>query len=155
MQIATRIKLARLEHLLSLEELAVKTGLSESLLASFENGREIPSLEMFDSLARAMGVPVKSLFYSDLDATLTPWLTPRPTLLQLVHARPRSASDVLASLFNPRRITAATHKLLSSVTHCDCGLKGKTHLPTLPPSNPQAPPADNSREDKEGPDPKA
>jgi transcriptional regulator with XRE-family HTH domain len=84
MQIAARIRQVRLEHSLSLEDLAAKAGLSMSLLASFEDGQEVPSLETFDKLAEAVDVSVQRLFYASSDTELTPWLTPRPTLQELI-----------------------------------------------------------------------
>jgi transcriptional regulator with XRE-family HTH domain len=93
MQIAARIQKVRLEHSRSLEDLAAKVGLSTSLLASFEQGEDVPSLETFDSLAKAMGVPVKDLFYGNLDSNLTPYLTPRLTLQQFIDEYYRPAPD--------------------------------------------------------------
>jgi transcriptional regulator with XRE-family HTH domain len=91
MPIASRIHHVRLERLLSLEDLAAKAGLSPNLLASFENGQEVPALEMFDRLADAMGVPVERFFYDNKDSNLTPWLTPRVTWQELVDVpQPRS-----------------------------------------------------------------
>jgi transcriptional regulator with XRE-family HTH domain len=87
MQIAARIRQVRLEHFLSLEELAAKAGLSRNRLASIENGQDIPEMQTFDSLAEALGVPLQSLFYGKSDLNLTPWLTPRPTLQQLTDER--------------------------------------------------------------------
>jgi transcriptional regulator with XRE-family HTH domain len=93
MQIAARIRQVRIEHLLSLEDLAVKAGLSQSLLSNFENGQEIPSLEMFDRLAKAVGVSVRGLFCSDLNSPLTPRLVPRLTLQELIGKSRPSAPD--------------------------------------------------------------
>ncbi|HXW13028.1 MAG TPA: helix-turn-helix transcriptional regulator [Terriglobia bacterium] len=87
MPFASRIHRLRRERLLSLEELAARAGLSPSLLASFENGQEVPALEMFDRLADAMDVPVERFFYDNTDSNLTPWLTPRVTWQELVGAR--------------------------------------------------------------------
>jgi len=86
MPFASRIHRLRRERLLSLEELAARAGLSPSLLASFENGQEVPALEMFDRLADAMDVPVERFFYDNTDSNLTPWLTPRVTWQELVGA---------------------------------------------------------------------
>ena len=93
MQIAGRIRQVRTEHLLSLEDLAVKAGLSQSLLSDFENGHDIPSLEMLDRLAKAVGVSVRGLFCRGTGPPLTPWLTPRLTLQQLMGESCRSAPD--------------------------------------------------------------
>jgi transcriptional regulator with XRE-family HTH domain len=93
MRIAARIRQVRIEHLLSLEDLAVRAGLSESLLSDFENGQEIPSLEMFDRLAKAVGVSVRGLFCSDQDSPLTPRLTPRLSLRELIGESCCSAPD--------------------------------------------------------------
>ena len=86
MPFASRIHRLRRERLLSLEELAARAGLSPSLLASFENGQEVPALEMFDRLADAMDVPVERFFYDNTDSNLTPCLTPRVTWQELVGA---------------------------------------------------------------------
>jgi transcriptional regulator with XRE-family HTH domain len=59
-------------------------GVPISLLARFENGQEIPQLATFDRLAEAVGVPLKDLFYGNMDSILTPWLMPRLTLQQLI-----------------------------------------------------------------------
>jgi transcriptional regulator with XRE-family HTH domain len=84
MQIAARIRQVRLEHILLLEDLAARAGMSTSLLANFENGEAVPSLEMLDRLAEALGVPLKDLFCDDVNSILTPRLTPRLTLQQLI-----------------------------------------------------------------------
>ena len=84
MQIASRIRRLRLEQFLSLETLAAKAGFSPSLLARFENGQEVPQLEVFDRLAEALAVPLQGLFYGGTDSILTPYLTPRPSLQQLI-----------------------------------------------------------------------
>jgi transcriptional regulator with XRE-family HTH domain len=89
MSIASRVNQVRLEHLISVEDLAVKVGISPSLLASFENGQEVPALEVFDRLADVMGVPVERFFYDHKDSNLTPWLTPRVTWQELVDAPQR------------------------------------------------------------------
>jgi transcriptional regulator with XRE-family HTH domain len=102
MQIAARIRQVRLEHSLSLEDLAAKAGLTMGLLASFEKGQGVPSLETFDSLAKAVDVPVRSLFYGNRDSTLTPWLTPRLTLQELIDEPCRSASNPAASQTKPQ-----------------------------------------------------
>lgn len=83
MQIAVRIRQVRIEHFLTVEELAAEAGLSGSVLASFENGQDVPEMETVERLAKALGVPVQNLFYGKLDLNLTPWLTSRFTLQQL------------------------------------------------------------------------
>jgi transcriptional regulator with XRE-family HTH domain len=135
MRIATRIRQVRLEHKFSLEELARKAQMAPSLLSSFENGQEIPSLEMVDRLAAAMDVPVVGLFYDDLKSALTPWLTPRLTLQQLANEPFRSISAEMASLLKLRKLRAATRELLSFVTIASRRLMGKTPHPPFPSTN--------------------
>jgi transcriptional regulator with XRE-family HTH domain len=94
MQIAARIRQVRLEQSRSLEDLAAKAGLSANLLASFEQGQGVPSLEIFDRLANAMDVPLKDLFCDNQDSISTPWLTPRPTLQQLIDEYYNPALDL-------------------------------------------------------------
>ena len=76
--------MVRRQHSLSLEDLAAKAGLSKSLLASFEQGQDVPSIETFARLAEAVGVSLQDLFYDKVDSNLTPRLTPRLTLQQLI-----------------------------------------------------------------------
>jgi len=84
MQITARIRKVRHEHSLSLEDLSAQAGVSTGLLDHFEQGRDVPSLEIFDRLAKALGVPLKDLFYDHLDTNLTPRLTPRLSMQQLI-----------------------------------------------------------------------
>lgn len=102
MQIAGRSRQLRLEHSLSLEALAAKAGVSSSLLARFENGQEVPTLETLDKLAEALGVPLSGLFYGNTDSNLTPWLTPRPTLQELIEESIFLAPDPAASPSPPQ-----------------------------------------------------
>jgi transcriptional regulator with XRE-family HTH domain len=134
MQIATRMRQVRLERSLSLEELSRRTGLSVSLLDRFENGQDIPSLEMFDDLARAEGVPVESLFYGDPDSKLTPWLSERLSLQQLAEGWRHTMPTLKALLPASRRLRAATKGLLSHVKRSGRGRIDKSpHFPVPPP----------------------
>ena len=90
-------------------------GVSMNRLANFESGREIPELEILDSLAGAMRVPVVRFFYDELDAVLTPQLTPRLTLQELVDEPPRSTAATMAALFSRQMIRVAAQKLLATV----------------------------------------
>lgn len=102
MQIAARCRQVRLEHSLSLEALAAKAGVSSNLLARFENGQEVPTLETLDKLAEALGVPLSCLFYDNTDSNLTPRLTPRPTLQELIEESIFAAPDPAASPSPPQ-----------------------------------------------------
>ena len=127
-----RIRQVRFEHLLSLEELAPQARMSATLLANIENGQEIPSLEMIDSLAAAMGVRVASLFYDDSGATLTPWLTARLTLQQLAEEPFHSQSSQSASLLTFKGLRAASAELFSFITTDSRHLMGKPPPPRFP-----------------------
>jgi transcriptional regulator with XRE-family HTH domain len=149
MPIAARIRQVRIENLLTREELARKAGLSRSLLASFENGLAVPTLEMFDSLAEAMGVPLARLFYGEREATMTPRLTPRLTLQQLAGEPSRPASAGIAGLLAPRMLRAAIRKLRCMVTLKDGSLGEEKPHPTLNSTGPHAETRDNSRDHAE------
>src|SRR5208282_3398586 len=83
MRMAARIKRIRLERSVSLEYLEAKVGLAKGLMARLEKGREVPTLEMLDSLADALDVPVRRFFYDDGELKLTPRLAPRLALKEL------------------------------------------------------------------------
>lgn len=57
-----RLKFARLEAGLRQYELAQLCKLPEPLLSKFETGRQIPSLEIQERIAAALGVPRYELF---------------------------------------------------------------------------------------------
>jgi len=61
-QFAKRLKTLRVEKQLTQEELAKMTGLSTSFISSLERGVDAPSFESLESIAKALGVPVKDLF---------------------------------------------------------------------------------------------
>ena len=129
MQLASRIRQFRFEHLLSLEELAPQAGMSANLLAKIEDGQEIPSLETIDSLAAALGVRVANLFYDDLGPASTPWLTARPTLQQLAEVPFHPRSSRSASLLTFKGIRAVSADLFSFITTDRRHLLGKTPPP--------------------------
>jgi transcriptional regulator with XRE-family HTH domain len=61
------MKHTRLLKGLTLKQLAVAAGCSESLLSKIENGRANPSLKMIHRVASALGMPVAGLFLQDTD----------------------------------------------------------------------------------------
>jgi transcriptional regulator with XRE-family HTH domain len=135
MRLAARIKQVRFQHLLSLEELAHRARISPTLLAKIESGHEIPSSEMVESLAAAMGVRIASLFYDDLSPTLTPWLTARPTLQQLAEERFDAQSSESASRLTFKGLRAASAVIFSLMT-MDCTQLRRRHpAPRLPSIN--------------------
>ncbi|HMD96157.1 MAG TPA: helix-turn-helix transcriptional regulator [Terriglobia bacterium] len=72
MRMGTRIERIRLERSLSREYLDAKPGLAKGLMARLEKGHEVPTLEMLDTLADALDVPVHRFFYDDGEVELTP-----------------------------------------------------------------------------------
>ena len=115
MQIAARLRQVRLQHSLSLEELATRTGLSASMLASFENGQGVPSRETIDKLAKTLGVPVQLLFYGDADPPSTRYLTPCPTLQELAGGAPGADRIAAASLLHFGLLRAAAALLRARI----------------------------------------
>jgi len=90
---APRIQRIRLQRSLSFEEVEAKTGLTKSLIARPEKGQEVPKLEMLDTLAEALDVPIHVFFY-DI-APPEPRLTPRPALKELAEECDGPATAVL------------------------------------------------------------
>jgi transcriptional regulator with XRE-family HTH domain len=135
MRIATRIRQVRLKQMLSLDELSVKANLSRAILAKIENGQEIPSIEMVDRLAEAMGVRVVGLFYDELNSPATPWLTPRLSLQQLENGSPRSMAAGMSALLKPGAIYAASRILRSWVTPGKRRGTGKPSPPVTTPAD--------------------
>jgi transcriptional regulator with XRE-family HTH domain len=83
MRMAVRIQRIRLECSVTLEDLEAKTGLAKGLVARLEKGQEVPTLEMLDTLAQALDVPIHVFFYDTAARELTPRLTPRLALKEL------------------------------------------------------------------------
>jgi len=81
MRVAARIQRIRLERSMSLEEVEAKTGLANSFMVRLEEGREVPTLEMLDTLAEGLDVPIHVFFYDLAVPEPTPALT-SPLALQ-------------------------------------------------------------------------
>ena len=94
MRLAARIHQIRVERSLSLEDVAAGTGLAKSLIARVEQGQEVPTLKLLDTLAEVLGVPVHTFFYDDAEPAWTPRLSPRPTLKELTDEWHHQASPV-------------------------------------------------------------
>ena len=60
-QLAQRIRTARTDRQLTLEQLAERTGLTKSVLSKFENFRVTPSLGALGNIAEALGVTMSEL----------------------------------------------------------------------------------------------
>ena len=60
-QLAQRIRSARTERQLTLEQVAERTGLTKSVLSKFENFRVTPSLGALGNIAEALGVTMSEL----------------------------------------------------------------------------------------------
>jgi len=68
---------------MSLEEVEAKTGLANSFMVRLEEGREVPTLQMLDTLAEALDVPIHVFFYDLAAPEPTPALTPPLALQEL------------------------------------------------------------------------
>ncbi len=64
-QIGTKIRFTRRLRSLTLKEVAIAAGCSESLLSKIENGHASPSLKMLQRLTHALGLTVGQLFAQD------------------------------------------------------------------------------------------
>jgi transcriptional regulator with XRE-family HTH domain len=124
-------------------------GLSNGLLARFEDGQDIPSLETFDHLAEALGVPVKSFFCGESESENTPRLALRMTLQQIVDEPPRSPMAVIVSLLTPQAFVAASKEMLSIAMNGGFSLNGKKSHFTIPPPDRQVQTLPDPSEDDE------
>ena len=61
-QIGQRIRIAREHKKLTLDELAVRTGLTKSFLSQVERGKSNPSLASIRSIVQELNIPLVSLF---------------------------------------------------------------------------------------------
>ncbi|MFY9713844.1 MAG: XRE family transcriptional regulator [Microbacterium sp.] len=76
-QVAPRLRHARQKKGISLEELAVETGISKSTLSRLESGQRRPSLELLLPVVAALGVPFDEIVRSP--RIEDPRVTPRET----------------------------------------------------------------------------
>ena len=58
----TRVRFYRQQHNMSLKELSIRVGISESALSYIERGLRKPSLDTALKLARVLGTTVEELF---------------------------------------------------------------------------------------------
>ena len=62
MQFARRLKALRIEKQMTQEDLAKAAGVSTAFISSVERGIHSPSFDTLESIASALGVPVRHLF---------------------------------------------------------------------------------------------
>src|SRR5690242_12483049 len=65
MKIGQRIKLFREQKSLTQQQLADNSEISREAVGNYENGRRIPTTDIAERIARALGVSVNDLIYSD------------------------------------------------------------------------------------------
>lgn len=63
-QFGSRIRKIRKENNMTVDELAVKAGISSSHMREIENGRKLPALPVFAAIADALGVIADELLNS-------------------------------------------------------------------------------------------
>ena len=61
-KVGLKVRRYRKEKDLTQEKLAEKTGISVDFLSLIERGKNAPSFETLEKIAKALGVPVKELF---------------------------------------------------------------------------------------------
>ncbi len=61
-RIAQKIKAARLERGMTIQNLCDRTSLSKGLISKIENSRTVPSMPVFVSLIQALGISLKDFF---------------------------------------------------------------------------------------------
>lgn len=117
-QVGRRIRELRIHNSLSPKELAGKTGLTAGYIMRLEDGLEVPEYQTLQVLAEAVAVPVHRLFSRGEGPLLTPRLTQRPTLDELVveSCVRNKASSLWATIWEivSSRIRNGLYKLLRS-----------------------------------------
>ncbi len=61
-KLGTRIRELRKKEKVTSEKFAYENGISKGYLSDIENGKRLPTLEMLDKIAKALGVPLRELF---------------------------------------------------------------------------------------------
>lgn len=97
MQIARQLRNTRLGKSLPLAVVAASAGLRPSSLALLEKGEQVPSWEVLETLAEVLGVPLTKFFFDDHNCVVTPRLTPRRTLQELLWELATPAKSGLAA----------------------------------------------------------
>ena len=67
--IGKRIKNIRNAKKISQQELAGKTGIQNTTISAFENGKRIPSLQNLALIAKALGVSIDELYFGNSDVS--------------------------------------------------------------------------------------
>jgi transcriptional regulator with XRE-family HTH domain len=75
--LANRLREIREYKNLNQGDVAKSSGLKSSYISRVENGHTTPSLETLEKLARALEVPLYSLFYSEKGSTPVVWQSPK------------------------------------------------------------------------------
>jgi len=84
MRIAHQIRTLRVEQSLSVDDLALKGGFDPAALRRLENGEEAPTLEVIETLAAVLRVPLYRLFYDGDTPPPFPNLRPLVTMRELL-----------------------------------------------------------------------
>lgn len=64
MQIGRRLRALRKKHGLSQGDLSKRTGLLRTYLSRVENGHTVPALDTLEKIARALRIPLYSIFHA-------------------------------------------------------------------------------------------
>lgn len=97
MRMAERIQQIRLACWVTLEDVEAKTGFTKRQMVRLETGQEVPTLEMLDTLAEALDVPILVFFYDTAEPKSAPRLEPRLALKELTQECDGLATSVLLS----------------------------------------------------------
>jgi transcriptional regulator with XRE-family HTH domain len=82
--VCQRLRMARIEHGLTLDALAEKSGFTKGYLSKIENGKKAPPIGSLARIARAMGMEL-SYFFSDPNQTETAAVEDVDRPISLVH----------------------------------------------------------------------
>jgi len=67
MSVGKNIKIFRINAGLKQKELAAKIGVNESYLSTIEGGKKEPSLSLLKKISLALGVPLSTFFWEDME----------------------------------------------------------------------------------------
>jgi quercetin dioxygenase-like cupin family protein/DNA-binding Xre family transcriptional regulator len=98
-RIGARLKHARLLNHMTLKDVALSAGCSESMLSKIENEHAIPSLPTLHRLCKSLNLSISSLLSSE---TVDPWTIMRPEQRRTIgHTKAAGSEGVMAEILIP------------------------------------------------------
>lgn len=109
-----RVRLLRKERLMTLEALAERSGVTKSYLSKVERGQSVPSIAVCASLAKALEVPLDSLF-AEADEL------GEVTVTRAAERRPLTSPDEPGTRYEGLALDAGTKNMTPFMLHPPLG----------------------------------